>query len=74
MELTTNHMSRKTPYYKLRCRVQTIQDSGIDVGLDSNAQGHRVTNKVGNRNLSDRLNITEMNVWLDGFITGRLEK
>lgn len=59
------------PRYTIEKRVERLAEEGVDVGLDVNGVGFRLTNRSGDQNLSYRMNKNGMENFLDGFIAGR---
>lgn len=63
MKITNKHINDK---------VQQLQQNGKDIGVDFQGQPARprITNKAGDRDLSDRMTATDCQIWLDGYLKG----
>lgn len=53
-------------------KVTSLQDLGYDIGVDFQGQPARprITNKAQSKDISDRMNATDIAIWIDGFIRG----
>lgn len=57
---------------QIKDKVEQLAANGEDIAINfvgSPARG-RITNKCGDRDLSERMNATDLHIWLDGFMTG----
>lgn len=55
---------------QVKRRMLYLRGQGIDININTNANGYRAENVNGDRNISPRLSLREMIDWLEAFETG----
>ncbi len=63
-------MASRITDQKIQDRVGNMQRHGMDVDLDGQYGRYRVTNRRGDRNLSERAPNREIWGWLEGYMEG----